>query len=391
MSRSAPAAASAVCPHRPPCPGCPRLGQPGIAPAALHTLRALALEAGLPPPAVVEGDPRGHRHRARLAVRGRAASPKIGLFQEHSHRIVDVPRCLVHHPLVNDVAAAVREAVRATGVPPYADAPHRGLVRTVQVVVARATTTAQVVLVGNGDDPAPLAPLADALAGRLGGRLHSLFWNGNPERTNAILGPHWHRWLGPDAVVETIGGVPVVFPPGAFGQTNLPLADAVVTQVHAWVPDGARVLELYAGCGAIGLGLVPRVASIAFNELTPASLDGLRRGLATAGDPPHARVLPGPAADHAARAAEADVVIVDPPRKGLDAATLDALCAARPRRLIVVSCGLDAFVREAEALRARGRMRLAALAPFALFPWTEHVETLARFEPDDAPDLPSGG
>jgi 23S rRNA (uracil1939-C5)-methyltransferase len=385
MSRGPTAAASVVCPHRPPCPGCPRLGAPGIAPHAFETLRALAADAGLPPPVVVEGEARGHRHRARLAVRGRARSPKVGLFQADSHRIVDVPRCLVHHPLVNDVAAAVRDAVRATDTAPYADAPHRGLLRYVQVVVERATQTAQVVLVGNDTEPASLAPLADALAGRLGARLHSLWWNGNPERTNVILGPHWHRWRGPEAIVETIGGARVVFPPGAFGQTNLPLADRVVAQVQDWVPDDARVLELYAGCGAIGLGLVSRVAAIAFNEVAPASLDGLRRGLALAGGPAHATVLPGPAAEHASRAREADVVIVDPPRKGLDPATLDALCAARPARLVVVSCGLEAFVREAEALRVRGRMRLRALVPFALFPWTEHVETVARFEPDEAP------
>lgn len=379
MSRGAPAVASAACPHRPPCPGCPRLGAPGIAPAASETLRALAADAGLPAPVVVAGDPFGHRHRARLAVRGRAGSPKVGLFQEGSHRIVDVPRCLVHHPLVNAVAAAVRDAVRATGTPPYADAPHRGLLRYVQIVVARATATAQVVLVGNDTEPASLAPLADALAARLEGRLHSLWWNGNPARTNTILGPLWHRWRGPDAVVETIGGAPVFFPPGAFGQTNLPLADRVVAQVHAWVPDGARVLELYAGCGAIGLGLAPRVAAIAFNEVAAASLDGLRRGLAAAGHPPHASVLPGAAAEHVARIADADTVIVDPPRKGLDAATLDALCAARPARLVVVSCGLAAFVREAEALRSRGRMALRALVAFALFPFTEHVETVALF------------
>jgi tRNA/tmRNA/rRNA uracil-C5-methylase (TrmA/RlmC/RlmD family) len=78
---------------------------PDDARAALGTLLAAA---GLPPPVVVEGASFGYRHRARLAVRGRAASPKIGIFQEGSHRVVDIPRCLVHHPLVNEVAASPR-------------------------------------------------------------------------------------------------------------------------------------------------------------------------------------------------------------------------------------------------------------------------------------------
>ena len=99
----------------------------------------------------MEGPAFGYRHRARLAVRGRSASPKLGVFQEGSHRIVDVPRCLVHHPLINEVAAAVKQAVRDSGVAPYAERVHRGELRYVQVAVERSSASAQVVLVGNSD------------------------------------------------------------------------------------------------------------------------------------------------------------------------------------------------------------------------------------------------
>src|SRR5262245_37269221 len=75
------------CPHRPPCPGCPRFAVPGIASTAGDALGALARSCGLPPPKTVEGPALGYRHRARLAVRGRATSPKIGIFQEDTHRI----------------------------------------------------------------------------------------------------------------------------------------------------------------------------------------------------------------------------------------------------------------------------------------------------------------
>jgi tRNA/tmRNA/rRNA uracil-C5-methylase (TrmA/RlmC/RlmD family) len=353
---------------------------PGVAPAPLAALTALCGDAGLPAPAVVDGVAAGHRHRARLAVRGRATSPKLGIFQEGSHRIADIPRCVVHHPLVNVVADAVKAAVRRTGTPPYADAAHRGALRYVQVVVERTSGRAQVVLVGNADVPAPLDPLASELERLLGPALHSLWWNGQPERTNAILGPHWHRWTGPDAVRETIGGADVFFPPGAFGQSNLPLADALVAQVHAWVPDGAVVTELHAGCGAIGLGLLPRIAALRCNEVAPESLAGLAMGIAASAFGTRAQVLPGRAADHVAALDGADVVIVDPPRKGLEAPLLARLVAAPPPRLVVVSCGIDAFLREAAMLRAEGGMALRALVPFALFPFTEHVETVALFE-----------
>lgn len=351
---------------------------PDDARAALGTLLA---DAGLPPPVVVEGASFGYRHRARLAVRGRAASPKIGIFQEGSHRVVDIPRCLVHHPLVNEVAAVTKEAARRMGVVPYADRPHRGMLRYLQIVVERRTGSAQVVLVANDETPDALAPLARAIEHALGARLHGLWWNGNPARTNTILGPSWHRWAGQEAVREELGGAEVFFPPGAFGQSNLPLFEEIVAQVSRWVPDGARVLEFHAGCGAVGLGLLPRVARATFNEVAPAALDGLAMGLAGRADVERARaiVLPGEAADHAAAVRDADVVIVDPPRRGLDDALLAALVAVPPARLIAISCSLEAFVRDTRTLLASGRMRLAAAVPYALFPHTAHVETLASF------------
>jgi 23S rRNA (uracil1939-C5)-methyltransferase len=370
------------CSHRPPCPGCPRFGDPGIRPAAYEALVTLARANGLPPPTVVEGPCVGYRHRARLAIRGRATSPKIGIFQEESHRIVDVPRCVVHHPLVNEVAAAVKTAVRKTGVPLYGDRSHRGLLRYLQVVVERSSGTAQVVLVANDETHDALDTTADTLRLELGARLHSLWWNGNTRTTNAILGSSWHRWSGPKTTCEMIAGARIFYPPGAFGQANLPLAERMVALVHGWVPARARVLEMHAGVGAMGLGLAARGHAVAFNEVSRWSLAGLNLGID--GLAPAARgrtaVLRGPAANHLAAIERADVVICDPPRRGLEEPLLARLAAGPPARLVIVSCNLDAFLGEAQALGEGGRMRLAALVPFALFPFTDHVETVALFE-----------
>jgi tRNA/tmRNA/rRNA uracil-C5-methylase (TrmA/RlmC/RlmD family) len=317
-----------------------------------------------------------------VAVRGRATSPKIGIFQEDSHRIVDVPRCAVHHPLVNDVAAAVKAAVRETGVTLYGDRSHRGRLRYLQVVVERSSATAQVTLVANDETHEALDATADALRARLGPRLHSLWWNGNTTSTNAILGPRWHRWTGPETTCETIGGARVFYPPGAFGQANLPLADRLVALVHGWVPDGARVVEMHAGVGAIGLGLAARGHPVVFNEVSRWSLAGLNLGIDALGAGARRRtaVRRGPAANHLQAIDDADVVICDPPRRGLEEPLLARLAADPPSRLVLVSCDLDAFLREARTLVRGGKARLASVVPFALFPFTNHVETVALFE-----------
>lgn len=329
---------------------------------------------------------RGYRQRARLAVRGRSASPKLGIFQEGSHRIVDIPSCLVHHPLINEIASAFKRAVREVGVPPYADAADRGLLRYLQVVVERASSTAQVVVVANCADHAPLEALLASFRAQLGERLQGLFVSLHRSRSNAILGPHCDKVYGRDAVRERIAGADVFFPPDAFGQSHLELYTKIVEEIGAWVPDGAEVVELYAGTGAIGLSLLPRVARVDFNEIAPGSLRGLAMGIEAqpAAARARTRVHPGPAAAHASLAPGAQVAIADPPRRGLDAALLMALCARPAERFIYLSCGLDSFLADARALLREGRCRLTRLIAYDLFPFTEHVEILACFDRSDA-------
>ncbi len=369
------------CPHRPPCPGCPHYGESGIALHAATRLAALASRAGLPEPRAVGGATLGFRSRARLAVRGRASSPKLGLFEAGTHRVADIPRCRIHDPRVNDVAAALRRAIRETGVAPYAERSHRGSLRYVQIAIERATSRAQVVLVGNETSPEPLRRTFSALARELGDRLQGLWWNGNPGRTNAIFGPFWEHVSGEEALRETIAGVDVFHPPGAFGQSHSDLFERLAQRARERVPAGARVLELFAGTGAIGLGLLEDAQSVGMNEISAHGLRGLELGIGARPTSERARaeILPGDAARHADRLASTDTLIVDPPRSGLGAELVEAVLARPPAQLVYVSCGLDAFLREASRWLDAGVLELRTLEAYALFPYTEHVETLAVF------------
>lgn len=368
------------CRHRPPCPGCPRYGVRGIAdePWALLEQLAARHDAVLDP--VTSGAPLGFRVRARLAVRGRAASPKLGIFQQGTHAIADIPSCTIHHPRINAAARAIRDAIRRTGTMPYADRPHVGLLRYVQVVVERSTGRVQVVLVANDADERSLMPMVSLLVPALGDRLQGLWWNGHRERSNAILGPDWKLLAGESAVRETIGGADVFFPPGAFGQGNLDLADRVVADVHSRVPDGEVVAELYCGVGAIGLGLAARSRDVRFNEVSPHGIEGLGLGLAALAPEVRAKtaLVPGDAVSAVAMLRDATTVIVDPPRKGLDPAVVARLREHRPRRLLYVSCDPESLRRDVAALAEGGALALRRLTPYELFPYTSHVETLAE-------------
>jgi tRNA/tmRNA/rRNA uracil-C5-methylase (TrmA/RlmC/RlmD family) len=370
------------CPHRPPCPGCPRFGEPGIGAAARGALESLAHAHGLPEVPVVSGRTCGFRLRARLAIRGRLGSPKPGLFELGSHRVVHIPNCSVQHPLINRVAAVVRRALVEARVTCYSDGAHLGIARYLQVVVERSSQTAQVVIVANSATPEPLAVCLDLIRERLGNELHSLWFNANLERANSILGPSFQNWCGPESVVEHFGGAAVHYPPGAFGQNNLDIAQSIIEHVRAQIPQGAQVTEYYAGVGAIGLSVLARAGQLRMNEVGAHSLRGLELGLAQLDSPDRAKisVVPGPAGAACLAASGSSVVIADPPRKGLDPELTEYLGERPPERFLYVSCGLESLLSDTARLTSRGRLRLRALNAFNLLPFTEHVETVAHFE-----------
>jgi 23S rRNA (uracil1939-C5)-methyltransferase len=370
------------CPHRPPCPGCPRFGEIGIAAGARDALEALARVHGVAKVREVSGHTAGFRLRARLAIRGRLGSPKLGLFELGTHRVVHIPNCSVQHPLINRAAGVVRRALVDARVTCYSDSAQLGLARYLQVVVERSSQTAQVVIVANSASPAPLAACLDMIRERLGAELHSLWFSANGERSNAILGADLQHWCGPAGTVEHFGGAAVHYPPGAFGQNNLDIAQLIIEHVRAEIPEGARVTEFYAGVGAIGLSVLDRVSEIRMNEVSRHSLHGLELGLAQLepADRSKVSVVPGPAAAARLAACDAQVVIADPPRKGLDPELTELLSEQPPERFVYVSCGLESFLHDTAQLTSRGKLRLSSLAAFNLMPFTEHVETVARFE-----------
>jgi 23S rRNA (uracil1939-C5)-methyltransferase len=118
------------------------------------------------------------------------------------------------------------------------------------------------------------------------------------------------------------------------------------------------------------------------NEVSPQSLQGLVLGLdaLAPGERDKVEVVAGPAGAMASAAVDADIVIADPPRKGLDRELLEHLITGPPQRFVYVSCGLDSFLADTARLTASGAMRLSDLRVFNLMPYTEHVETVACFE-----------
>ena len=232
------------------------------------------------------------------------SSPKLGIFQAGSHRIADIPHCLVHHPLVNDVAAVLKQAMRELRIEPYADAPHRGLLRYVQVVIERESQRAQLVLVVNSDDRARSAALCERLtrAAR-----HALARPVRERRTPCAATPSSVRRceLGDAARARCASASPAPtcsFRPMRSARANL---DAVRAHRAAHRRARARRRARRRALRRHGRDRTRRSCrarrSVAFNEIGAGSLAGLRMGIDALPPPLAARaaVHAGPAAAHA--------------------------------------------------------------------------------------------
>jgi 23S rRNA (uracil1939-C5)-methyltransferase len=233
-------------------------------------------------------------------------------------------------------------------------------------------------LVGCGTSPDILGDLPSAVERRLGDRLQGLFFNAQPERSNAILGPTMTLLAGEDALRESIRGVDVFFPPGAFGQNHLPLFERAVERIGDLTPSGSTIAEYYCGVGSIGLALLGKAEAIRFNERSPDGLLGLDLGLAARPENERARatILPGAAGERLDGLVGTDLVIVDPPRRGLDPPLRTALADTPPARLLYLACGLDSLISDLDWLQTSGGLHLRGLEVFDFFPFTQHVETL---------------
>lgn len=368
------------CEYQPACPGCPRYGKAELAPERIHQLNEIAAiwQADVEPECI-SFDGMGSRYRARLSVRGEIGRLRIGIFEQGSHRLVSIPRCTVHHAAIAGLLSLLVCALNEATVSAYDEDRHTGELRAVQLAVEPATEKVQVVLLINRDlltqrPSKELLRACDALAAQ--DVVQGVFLGALPDRGNSLFPQRILHLSGAPVIEDECGGARVFFPPGAFGQANPVLHRRVADTVQAFATDSSRIVEYYAGVGTLGLGLAALGKQVVFNEVGEGSIAGLEMGWAALGRRERLTVAKGRAGDHAEIYEASDTVIVDPPRKGLDRALLRRLISDPPRRLIYLSCGIDALLRESrEFVRAR-RLTLEHLSGWAYFPFTDHVETL---------------
>ena len=218
--------------------------------------------------------------------------------------------------------------------------------------------------------------------------IQTILLNVNTQRTNVITGLESISLYGPGYIEDSMCGVPVRLGPLSFYQVNTPSAERLyaLARQYAQLKPTDRLLDLYCGMGTIGLSMAQDCADLVGVEITPEAVESARQNAARMGVA--ARFLCADAGQAASQlAAEGlapDVILLDPPRKGCDVATLDAVCTMAPRRVVMISCNPATAARDVRYLADRG-YQPERLSCADLFARTKHVETVVLLSRETNP------
>ena len=309
-------------------------------------------------------------------------APCIGFYAGRTHRIVPCPDCRLQPGVLNEIGNALCTFFAQQGIRPYDEQSGKGLVRHIflrrgahsgQIMVCLVCTRAKL-------------PHAEQLCTALRGQfpaISTILLNVNAKNTNVILGSENHILYGPGYIEDTLCGVPVRLGPLSFYQVNTLAAErlyGVAAQYAQLTPDDA-LLDLYCGMGTIGLSMAEQCRELIGVEIVPEAIESAKANAARMGEAVAAKSRffcadAGQAATQlAAEGLHPDIVMLDPPRKGCDEATLSAVVRMAPRRVVYVSCNPATAARDAAWLEQNG-YHTEKVQPVDLFPRTKHCEAV---------------
>lgn len=307
-------------------------------------------------------------------------APCIGFFAGRTHRIVPCPDCKLQPSVLNEIGNALCAFFARQGIRPYDEQSGKGLVRHIflrrgahsgQIMVCLVCTRAKL-------------PHAEQLCTALREQfpaISTILLNVNAQNTNVILGSENHILYGPGYIEDTLCGVPVRLGPLSFYQVNTLAAErlyGVAAQYAQLTPDDT-LLDLYCGMGTIGLSMAEQCRELIGVEIVPEAIESAKANAARMGKAVAAKSRffcadAGQAATQlAAEGLHPDIVMLDPPRKGCDEATLSAVVRMAPRRVVYVSCNPATAARDAAWLEQNG-YHAEKVQPVDLFPRTKHCE-----------------
>lgn len=325
--------------------------------------------------------PYEYRNKAQFPI-GRSRDGRIiaGFYAGRTHSIIETPYCYLGSPVNEEVLRAVIGWMERYRIEPYEEEGHRGLVRHVLIRIGGEPRQLLVCLVINGKKLPHAKELVQELLAVPG--MTSISYNSNTERTNVILGPEVTHLYGKGYITDTIGDLRYRISPQSFYQVNPGQTEKLYATAlsYAGLTGRETVWDLYCGTGTITLFLARQAKEVRGVEIVPAAIEDAKANAAANGIE-NAHFYVGRAEEVLPRVyreegKKADVIVVDPPRKGCDEALLRTILQMRPKRVVYVSCNPATLARDLRIL-CEEAYELVQVQPVDMFAQTVGVETVA--------------
>ncbi|MGH7824838.1 MAG: 23S rRNA (uracil(1939)-C(5))-methyltransferase RlmD [Candidatus Binatia bacterium] len=378
------------CPHYPHCIGCPLINVPypeqlqkkrEIVARALAAYPSLAhVEA----PSVIASPHRlGYRTRVKLVVRSTRGEVATGLYVPGTHRVIDISSCPVHPRPVNQVTRYLKGKLVELRIAPYDERNDSGQLRYLDFRYGFARRELSVTLVTRHRE----FPQGIALARSLSRKfpfITGVIQNINEQRGNVIWGDRYQLLSGRDSLLEQVGSLKFGFPAGVFSQANPSTAKKLYDMVAEMAALGGRenVVDLYCGVGSISASLAKAAHLVWGIDESSLSIDTAKQNARRNGIS-NCRFCEGDVGEKIAEAqktlAKIDRVVLNPPRKGVQPAAMEAILAVKAPKIIYVSCEPKSLARDLDRLVTQG-YRIVRLQPLDMFPQTEQVENVVLLE-----------
>lgn len=329
-------------------------------------------------------NPWRYRNKVQLPIGLINGEVKIGFFAPRSHDIIDMESCLIQDEIGDKVVKLTREWIEKFNIRPYnidGEYDEKGIVRHIMIRRGFTTNEVMVVLVTNGENLPHKEEFVDLMVKNIPG-IKSVIQNINSKKTNVILGLESKTLWGEDTISDYIGDFRFNISPLSFFQVNPTQTEVLYGKAleYANLTGNEEVFDAYCGTGTITLFLSQKAKKVYGVEIIPQAIDNAWIN-AKENKVENVEFFVGESEvvipDLINKGVKADVVVVDPPRKGCDKKLLDAITNINAKKIVYVSCDPSTLGRDLQVLEENGYKTLE-VQPVDMFPNTSHVENVAK-------------
>lgn len=325
-------------------------------------------------------DPWRYRNKSQFQVGQKDGKVLAGLYGMNSHRLINIEHCAVQHPQTTKATETVKRILQDLRIPIYNERNRKGIVRTIVARVGIQTGELQIVLITAQKELPKKEIIIEKTKSELP-EVKSIIQNVNGEKTSIIFGQETMNLDGSDFIQETLGDLQFELSARTFFQLNPEQTVKLYNEVKraAALTGKEKVADAYCGVGTIGLWVADQAAEIRGMDIIRESIEDAKKNAARHGIK-HAQYVVGKAEEWLPKWTKEgwkpDVVIVDPPRTGLDQQLLKTILKVQPKKVVYVSCNPSTLAKDISVLSSKYKVN--GIQPVDMFPQTAHVECISQ-------------